>query len=292
MSRRGWSLFILCGFLWGVPYLFIRIAVRDFSPSSIVFARVAIGSLILIPISLRHGTLRIALRGYKYIALYALTEIIGPWFLITRAETKIPSGLTGLLVATVPIWSTIFASLAGDKTVWHHKRLVGIVVGFIGVVALVGIESFSGKTDLESILAVLLASVGYGYAVNMISKKLPGVSGIAINAVAMAMATIVYAPFAIAQWPHGQVATSSILSMIALGILPTAMAFIVFFAIMDEIGAARASLVTYLNTAFAVLLGVLILSEPLTLGMAIGLPMVLIGSYLASRKPKSNINQI
>ncbi len=285
MSRRGWFLFVLCGFLWGIPYLFIRIAVRDFSPASIVFARVAIGAAILIPISIRGRTLKPALRGYKYIALYSLTEIIGPWFLITRAETKISSGLTGLLVATVPIWSTIFASLNGDKTVWHHKRLIGMIVGFIGVVALVGIESLSGSADLWSILAVLLASVGYGYAVNMISKKLPGVSGIAINAVAMAMAAVLYAPFALTQWPTGSISISALLSLVALGIFPTALAFIVFFAIMDEIGAARASLVTYLNTAFAVLLGVLILSEPLTLGMAIGLPMVLLGSYLASRKP-------
>ena len=285
MSRRGWILFILCGFLWGIPYLFIRIAVRDFSPAAIVFARVVIGAAILIPLSVRSGALKTALRGYKYIALYSLTEIVGPWFLITRAETKISSGLTGLLVATVPIWSTIFASLNGDKTVWHHKRLIGMVVGFIGVIALVGIESISGESDLMSILAVLLASVGYGYAVNMISKKLPGVSGIAINAVAMAMAAILYAPFAFSQWPQGPVSSSALVSLLALGIFPTAIAFIVFFAIMEEIGAARGSLVTYLNTAFAVLLGVLILSEPLTLGMAIGLPMVLFGSYLASRKP-------
>lgn len=161
-----------------------------------------------------------------------------------------------------------------------------MIVGFVGVIALVGIESLSGNADLWSILAVLLASVGYGYAVNMISKKLPGVSGIAINAVAMAMAAILYAPFAIAQWPSGSISTSALFSILALGIFPTAIAFIVFFAIMEEIGAARASLVTYLNTAFAVLLGVLILAEPLTLGIAIGLPLVLFGSYLASRKPQ------
>ena len=285
MSRRSWSLFLLCGFLWGIPYLLIRVAVRDFTPACVVFTRVAIGSVLLILIAVKQRTFIVALRGYKYVALYALTEIIGPWFLITRAELDISSGLAGLLVATVPIWSTIFASLAGDKTVWHHKRLVGILVGFLGVVALVGIESFTGKANIWAIMAVLLAAIGYGFAPNTIAKNLPGVSAIAINAIAMAMATLVYAPFAYLQWPQNHVATKSLLSILALGIFPTALAFIVFFAIVDEIGTARASLVTYVNTAFAVFLGALLLSEPITTGMLVGLPFVLFGSYLASRKP-------
>jgi drug/metabolite transporter (DMT)-like permease len=120
----------------------------------------------------------------------------------------------------------------------------------------------------------------------MITKKLPHVSGLAINALAMSMAAIVYAPFGISQWPRDYVAANSTLSVIALGIFPTAIAFVVFFMVIKEVGPARASLVTYLNTAFAVLLGVLILSEPLTLGIIVGLPLVLMGSYLASRKPR------
>jgi drug/metabolite transporter (DMT)-like permease len=285
MSRRGWFLFLLCGFLWGIPYLLIRLAVRDFSPACVVFIRVTIGSALLLLIAGRQGTLQRALRGYKYVAIYSITEIIGPWFLITRAELDISSGLAGLLVATVPIWSTVFASLAGDKTVWHHKRLLGILVGFFGVIALVGIESFTGKANIWAILAVLLAAIGYGFAPNTVAKNLPGVSAIAINALAMAMAALVYAPFAFLQWPHGHIAMKSLLSLVALGIFPTAVAFIVFFAIIDEIGTARASLVTYVNTAFAVFLGALLLSEPITTGMLVGLPMVLFGSFLASRKP-------
>jgi drug/metabolite transporter (DMT)-like permease len=285
MSRRNWLLFLLVGFLWGIPYLLIRVAVRDLSPATVVFARVVIGAAILVPIAIHQKTFTSAVRGFKYVLIYAIAEIIGPWFLITKAETNLSSGLAGLLIATVPIWSTIFASLAGDKTVWHHKRLLGLVIGFVGVIALVGIESFSGESALWAILFVLLAAVGYGYAINMITQKLPDVSAIAINALAMAMATVVYAPFALAQWPRGHVSTNSLLAVIALGVLPTALAFVLFFKVMNEIGPARASLVTYLNTACAVVLGVLILSEPLTLGIAIGLPMVLIGSYLASRKP-------
>lgn len=275
------------GILWGIPYLLIRVAVRDLSPAMVVFSRVLIGALILVPLAIHQKSFRAAVRNFKYIFLYAAVEIMGPWFLITKAEMKISSGLAGLLVATVPIWATIYASITGDKTVWHRRRLMGLVIGFVGLVAVVGIESLSGKNSLWAISSILIAAVGYALAPNMIMKKLPNVSGLAINALAMTMAAVVYAPFAIIQWPTEHVSRDSLLSVIALGIFPTAMAFVVFFAVLKEIGPARASLVTYLNTAFAVLLGVLILSEPLTLGIIIGLPLVLIGSYLASRKPAS-----
>ncbi|MFA5918043.1 MAG: DMT family transporter [Candidatus Nanopelagicaceae bacterium] len=285
MSRRNWSLFGLVGFLWGIPYLLIRVAIRDFDPAFIVFVRLVIGAAILIPIAARRKSLAPALRGFKYVLFYACLEMIVPWYLITTAETKISSGLTGLLVATTPIWSTVFTSLYGDKTVWHRKRLFGLVLGFIGVFTLVGIEALSGTSALWAIGYVLLSAVGYAYAVIMITRKLPGVSGIAINAVAMAISAVVYIPFAIAQRPRGAVSTNALLSLLGLGVLCTAAAFVVFFMVMRDIGPARASLVTYVNTAVAVLLGSLILSEPFTLGMAIGLPMVLVGSYFAGRKP-------
>jgi drug/metabolite transporter (DMT)-like permease len=289
MTRKSWALFVLMGLLWGVPYLLIRVAVRDYSPAAVVFARVLVGALILVPIAIHQKTFSAALRGFRYVLLYSVVEIMGPWFLITKAETKLSSGLAGLLVATVPIWATIFASINGDKSVWHHKRMLGLIVGFIGLIAVVGIESLTGKTALWAILFVLVASIGYGLAPNMIIKKLPNVSGLALNALAMTMAAVVYAPFGISQWPSGHVSGNATLSVIALGIFPTAMAFVIFFIVIKEVGPARASLVTYLNTAFAVLLGVLILSEPLTLGIVVGLPLVLIGSYLASRKSGENV---
>ena len=288
MSRRGWFLFILVGFLWGVPYLFIKIAVdpdNGFSPAAVVCLRTAIGAAILIPLAIRQGQLGAAIRGIKYVAPYALLEMIGPWILIGTAEQKISSGLAGLLIASVPIWATIFASMRGDKTVWHHKRLMGIVVGFIGLVAVVGIESIKGSSDPLSIGMVLVAAIGYSYAVMMVQSGLPHVSGIAINAVAMAITAIFYLPLTVIQWPTHEISTSAINAIIGLGVLSTGAAFVAFFALSAIIGVARGSLVTYLNTAFAVVLGVIILDEPFTTGMALGLPLVLIGSYFASRKP-------
>ena len=288
MSRRAWFLFILVGFLWGIPYLFIKIAVdpdNGFSPAAVVCLRTAIGAAILIPLAMRQGQLGAAIRGIKYVAPYALLEMIGPWILIGTAEQKISSGLAGLLIASVPIWATIFASMRGDKTVWHHKRLMGIVVGFIGLIAVVGFESIAGGSDAFSIAMVLVAAIGYSYAVMMVQGALPHVSGIAINAVAMAITAIFYLPLTIIQWPTHEISSEAINAIIGLGVLSTGAAFVAFFALAAMIGVARGSLVTYLNTAFAVVLGVIILDEPFTTGMALGLPLVLIGSYFASRKP-------
>ncbi len=288
MSRRAWFLFILVGFLWGIPYLFIKVAVdpdNGFSPAAVVCLRTAIGAAILIPLAMRQGQLGAAIRGIKYVAPYALLEMIGPWILIGTAEQKISSGLAGLLIASVPIWATIFASMRGDKTVWHHKRLMGIVVGFIGLIAVVGFESIKGSSDPLSIAMVLVAAIGYSYAVMMVQGALPHVSGIAINAVAMAITAIFYLPLTIIQWPTHEISGDAINAIIGLGVLSTGAAFVAFFALAAMIGVARGSLVTYLNTAFAVVLGVIILDEPFTTGMALGLPLVLIGSYFASRKP-------
>ena len=290
MSRRGWFLFILVGFLWGIPYLFIKVAVdpeNGFSPATVVFLRTAIGAAILLPIAIKQKQLIPSIKGIKYVAFYALLEMIGPWILIGTAEQKISSGLAGLLVASVPIWATIFASIRGDKTVWHHTRLIGIVIGFIGLISVVGIESITGSADPLSIAMVLIASIGYAYAVMMVQGALPHVSGIAINAVAMAITALFYLPFTVAQWPTHEISQEAIGAVIGLGVLSTGAAFVAFFALASIIGVARGSLVTYLNTAFAVVLGIIILNEPLTFGILLGLPLVLIGSYLASRKPAS-----
>ena len=290
MSRRGWFLFILVGFLWGIPYLFIKVAVdpdNGFTPATVVCLRTAIGAAILIPLAMKQRQLIFAIRGWRYVGAYALLEMIGPWILIGTAEQKISSGLAGLLVASVPIWATLFASMRGDKTVWQPKRLFGIIVGFIGLIAVVGIESITGSADALSIFMVLLASIGYSYAVMMVQGALPGVSGVAINAVAMAMAAIFYLPFAIVQWPQHEISSGAIRAVVGLGVLSTGAAFAAFFTLANIIGVARGSLVTYLNTACAVVLGVVILGEPLTTGIILGLPLVLIGSYFASRKPVS-----
>ena len=283
MSRKSLFHFILVGILWGIPYLLMKVAVEDFPPAAVVAGRTLIGAAILIPIAIYRKKFKGAVLGFKFVAFYALLEMIGPWILISTAQQKINSGLAGLLVSTVPIFATIIISLKGDHSVWEFKRIIGIIVGFLGLILVVGIESLTGSADLLSIVMVLIASVSYAYAVIMILANLPLVDGIAINGFAMALTTLFWGPIAIAQWPSS-ISLNSALSLIALGVFSTAIAFILYFKLMDEIGAARGSLVTYVNTAVAVVLGVIILKEPLTAGIVVGLPLVLIGSYLASRK--------
>jgi drug/metabolite transporter (DMT)-like permease len=288
MSRKSLFYFLLVGFLWGIPYLLMKVAVEEIPPSAIVAGRTLIGAAILIPVALYRKTFKGAVLGFKFVAFYALLEMIGPWILISPAQKKIDSGLAGLLISTVPIFAAIITSMRGDHTVWQFKRMFGIVVGFIGLIAVVGIESFSGNSHPASIAMMILAAMGYSYAIIMVTTNLPLVDGIAINGLAMAITSIFWAPLAIAQWPS-QVTLKPALSLIALGVLCTALAFLVFFKLLVEIGPARGSLVTYLNTSVAVVLGVIVLNEPITIGLIIGLPLVLIGSYLASKKTQSDI---
>jgi len=283
MSRKSLIYFAIVGVLWGIPYLLMKVAVEEFSPAAIVAGRTLIGAAILIPVAVYRKRFNGAVLGYKYVALYALMEMIGPWILISTAEKKIDSGLAGLLISTVPIFSTIIISIRGDHTVWQFKRIFGIIVGFVGLILVVGIESLTGNSDPASIAMMILASMGYSYAVIMITSNLPLVDGIAINGLAMAITCVFWTPLAIAQWPSS-ISFEPAMSLIALGVLSTAFAFILFFKVLAELGPARSSLVTYVNTAVAVVLGVIILKEPLTVGILVGLPLVLAGSYMASRK--------
>ena len=289
MSKRGWILFALIGILWGVPYLFMKVAVEELSIAVIVFARLAIGATLLMVIALRQRAL-VKLRPYiKYILFYAVLEMVIPWTLITNAQRELSSGVVALLVATVPIWATLFAHHTGDSTAAHRTRIAGITIGLLGIVLIVGIESLSDFGNAFSLIQVLIASASYAWAVNMVTRKVQGVSGVAINGIAMLAAAILFAPFALINVPETNPSLSVILATIGLGVLCSGIAFWVFFIVLEEIGPARASLVVYPNTAVAVLLGIALLGEPITLAIMIGLPLVLIGSYFASRKPASAI---
>ena len=289
MSRKGWGLFALVGVLWGVPYMFMKIAVAELATPVIVFSRLLIGALVLIPLALHQKTIKDALKYWPYIALYAVLEMVIPWTLITNSQKDLSSGVVALLVATVPIWATLFAHHTGDSTAAHRTRIFGIALGLIGIAFLVGIESLNDVGNIRALIQVLIASVSYAYAVNMITRKAPGISGIAINGLAMSLSTLLFAPFAIAHLPKTAPSTEAIAATVGLGIICTALAFWVFFLVLGEIGPARASLVVYPNTAVAVLLGIFLLDEPLTLAIVIGLPMVLLGSYFASRKPEAPV---
>lgn len=288
MSRKGLLLFLIAGTAWGLPYLFIRVAVEDFSTWTIVFARVLIGAAVLIPIAIHRKALLPALKAWKYVLAYAVLEMVGPWFLITEAERVINSGLAGLLVATVPFFGLLIGLYyLKDKSLAHPKTLAGLAVGFGGLILLVGIDALTGNISLPHVGMIILASAGYAIAPVVASTKIPHVSGVAVNGLAMALVAIIYAIPAAISLPK-EIATEpsveSWVSILGLGVICSAVAFVVFFRLIKEIGVARGSLVTYMNMAVAVVLGVILLGEPVTTGMIIGFPMVLIGSVLATRK--------
>ena len=287
MSRKGWLLFSLVGLIWGIPYLFMKVAVEELSTPMIVFSRLLIGAALLIPLAMREGSLKKALPYWRYILLYAVLEMVIPWSLITSSQRDLSSGVVALLVATVPIWATLFAHQTGDSTAAHRIRIFGIVIGLIGISLIVGIESVSDFGNFGALAQVLIASVSYAWAVNMITRKAPGISGLAINGIAMTISSVIFAPFAFMSKPESMPSLDVTLATLGLGVLCSGMAFWIFFLVLAEIGPARASLVVYPNTAVAVILGIIILSEPITLAILIGLPLVLIGSYFASRRPSA-----
>lgn len=287
MSRKGLLLFALAGIAWGLPYLFIKFAGAEFSTASIVFARVVIGSLVLIPLAVYRKTLLPALREWRWVLVFALIEMVGPWWLITEAERHIDSGLAGLLVATVPFFSLPIAYFLGDKSVTHPKTLIGMFLGFAGLILLVGIDSFNGHVDPIFVLYVVLAAIGYAIAPAVAARKLSHVASDASIGLSMLMVAVVYAVPAAFALPADIAKQPSIggwSALLALGVVCSAIAFVVFFALIKEIGSARATLITYPNTAIAILLGVLLAQENFTLGMWIGLPLVAVGSYFASVK--------
>jgi len=288
MSRRGWLLFSALSVIWGIPYLLIKIVVADLSPEFLVFARTAIGALILIPVAARRGMLSPVLRAWRPVAAFAAIEIGGAWLLLNNAEEHMTSSLAGLLIAMVPLISTLLAWILGDRGGLTGLRLVGLVVGLVGVVAVVGLNLAVGATPPLAVAAMFAVAVCYAVAPTIADRKLSEVPNLGVIAVSLAGVAIVYAPAAVFAAPHAWPSAKVLASVLVLGVVCTVTAFLVFFALIAEVGAVRSTFITYINPLVAVLLGAAVLGEAVTTGMMIGLPLILVGSYLATRKNSKN----
>jgi drug/metabolite transporter (DMT)-like permease len=283
VSRRGWALFLTMSVIWGIPYLLIKVAVGEVSPVVVVFARCVVGAALLLPWTLAKGQLRPALRHWRALLLFTVLEMTAPWLLLSFAEQSLSSSLTGLLVATVPFVAALAARLSGADERLTPVRLLGMGMGVVGIAALLGLDV--GGAHVLPLLAVALTVIGYATAPLVISRALPEVPGVAASSIALFVTAVVYAPFAVPRL--GQVADASgpaLLSLAGLGAVCTAVALALFFALIREVGPQRALVITFVNPAVAVLLGVALLDEPFTLGIAIGLPVVLVGCVLATRR--------
>lgn len=283
VSRRGWILLAAMALIWGVPYLFIKEAVGSYSPAAIVAGRTLIGGLILLPFAIRSGALRAALRHWPWVLAFGAVEMGGPFLLLGHAEQTLPSGITGLLVATVPLFGTVIAIIGGDRGVLKPLRIVGIAMGFFGVAVIVlGPGVMADGVSPVAVAEVLLVAVLYAIAPFIVARKLHDVPSMGTITLSVLAVGLFYLPIALVTPPTGEPTVRASVAIIVLGVLCTAIAFLVFFALIREIGPARAPLFTYANPIVAILLGAVILSEPITPALLIGFPLVIIGCWLAA----------
>lgn len=287
MTRRSLLLYAAVGILWGIPYFFIAIAGQSFSTASVVWMRVVIGALFLLPVALKRGVLRETLRNWPRVLFFAVVEMVGPWYFITEAERYVPTSLVGLMMTTIPFMSAAITGIfLGDKAAGHPVTIIGLVVGFSGVVSLIGIDALSGHIEVGPTLLLVVTAVCYAIAPIVANRKMPNVSTLGVTAVSLAMVAVIYTPFALTTLPKDIAAGPAVgswLAIVVLGIVCSALAFVLYFALIKEVGPRRSTLITYLNLLVAALLGVLFLAEPITPGILVGLPLIVVGSYLAGR---------
>jgi drug/metabolite transporter (DMT)-like permease len=288
VTARGRLLFATMSVLWGIPYLFIKVAVADFSPAAVVFGRTALAALLLVPIAAARHLLRPLLPHWRWLLAFAAFEVAGPFLLLTYAEQRLSSSLTGLLVAAVPLLGVLFGRLAGIADPMDARRMIGLLVGIVGVATLVGVDLHAGSWT--AVGAVLLAAAGYAIGPIVADQRLAGLPSLGVSAVAMAVTAVAYLPFAWLTRPAdlGAALAGSWWAIAVLGVVCSALAFLVFFALIAEVGPTRATVITYVNPAVALLLGVVILDEPVTVGLLVGFPLVLLGSALATRRVASS----
>lgn len=283
MSRRGWALFVALGVIWGIPYLLIKIAVEDLSPASLVLARTSLATLLLAPLAASRGLLRPLVPHWRPLLVYTVIEICLPWLLLGHAEQELSSSLTGLLVAAVPLVGAVLVKLTGHEPM-ASRRVVGLLVGFAGVAALVGFDV--GASSMGAVAAVGLVAVCYALGPLILSRHLADLPGLGVVAASLAISAVLYAPVGLLQWPDAAPGADTWWSVVGLAVVCTAVAFLVFFELIAEVGPSRATVITYVNPAVALALGVIVLDERVTVATGVGFALILVGSVLATQRER------
>jgi drug/metabolite transporter (DMT)-like permease len=281
LTRRGIVLFAAMCVIWGVPYLMIRVAVRELAPVTLVFGRTAIGALLLVPVAfVRRTELHALAARWRPLLAYTAIEVAIPWVLLARAETKLSSSLTGLLIAAVPLVGAVVVTLTGERQKQGSRRWVGLLIGIAGVGAIVGLDL--GVVNGLAIGEIALVAVCYAIGPIILARKLSELPALDVVVASLVLSAIAYAPLAAWRWPSSLPSGRVLLSVVGLAVVCTAIAFLVFFALIAEVGPVRATVITYLNPAVAAVLGVAVLGEHVTWGMGIGFVLVLTGCVLAT----------
>ena len=284
MTRRGWILFAAMAVIWGIPYLLIKVAVSELTPATLVLLRTTLGAALLVPLAMARREVRPLFRHWKPVVAYTFVEVAGPWILLADAERKLSSSLAGLLIAGVPLVGALLAWLIGGGDRPDARRVAGLIVGFVGVGLVVGLDV--ATDDLLAVGEVTLVVFGYALGAMIIARQLKGVPAVGVIAASLALTAIAYAPLGIAQLPSRVPSTQVLISVAILGVVCTALAFLLFFALIAEVGPIRATIITYFNPAVALVLGVILLAEPLTIGIAVGFGLIALGSFVATRRSR------
>jgi drug/metabolite transporter (DMT)-like permease len=285
MSRRGWALFIALGVIWGIPYLLIKVAVEDLAPAALVLARTSLATVLLLPLAAARDLLRPLLPHWRPLLVYTLVEICAPWLLLGHAEQELSSSLTGLLVAAVPLVGAVLVKVTGHEPM-GSRRVVGLLVGFAGVAALVGFDV--GASSAGAVAAVGLVSICYAVGPLILARHLADLPGLGVVAASLAISAVLYLPFGLAQWPDEAPGADTWWSVVGLAVVCTAIAFMVFFELIAEVGPSRATVITYVNPAVALTLGAIVLDERITVATGVGFALILAGSVLSTqREPDS-----
>jgi drug/metabolite transporter (DMT)-like permease len=281
--RIGLTFAALC-VIWGLPYFFIKLALTGLPPVGVAWARIALGTAILLPVAWKRGSLAGLARHKGAVCAFAFAELIGPFFLISLGERWVSSSFTGIMIATVPLIVIALAPLFGVRERLSPRRLAGLAVGFIGVVTLLGFDLVQGPMWWSGVACVAIATVGYASGSLIVQRHLSSVDELAAVAASLAVATVVLLPAAAWTMPRAVPGPLVLVSVLVLGVLCTALALWLYFFLIAQIGAARAAVITYVNPAVAALLGVMILHESFGVGSAVGLVLILLGSWLATQR--------
>jgi drug/metabolite transporter (DMT)-like permease len=283
MTRRAWVAFAAMSVIWGIPYLLIRIAVRHgVTPGLLAFGRVALAAVVLLALAWRAGSLP-TLRGHWGVMLfYAVAEIVVPFSLIAFGEQHVSSSLTAILVSTVPLFAALIAVRFNRAERPTPVRVVGLVAGFGGVVALVGIDVAGSSSELLGAAAILVSAFGYAVGATLVKLRLTALDPRATMGASLAMAAVLLAPYAALDRPRAVPGAGAIACVVVLGLVCTALAFVVYTILIGEAGTTRATVITYVNPVVAVGLGVSLLGEQLGPGAIAGLLLILAGSWLST----------
>ena len=292
VNRRAQVLFVALGAVWGIPYLFIKIAVQELSPEMLVLARSAIAAALLLPFAAVRRELMPALRRWKPLLAFTVAEIVLPWYFLSAAEQRIASSTTGILLAAVPLVAAGVTVALGRRDRLSRSNWLGILIGMLGVVCVVGL-TVAGP-DVIGIAQLGVVVIGYALGPAILARWMSDLGGLGVIGLALTITTLIYVPVVgwAGSWPRVIPPAPIFGSVLVLAVLCSAVGFVLMFELVAEIGPIRATAISYVNPAVAVVAGAIVIGEPITPWIVLGMVLVLLGSFLVTTPRDSALQRV